>query len=133
MEDGRLAVSLVSELAEERVPCRETRTGLKKSASGITGAVPKTRNSSGRRATGRTISCVASDLNLTSNPTDETTVMPTVPSKSCVSANRSGNATRRQKWTQQMNREVTTVNYETCLSFSCFSSFIHETMTHFSH
>ena len=39
MEDERLAVSLVSELAEERVPCRETRTGLEKSASGITGAV----------------------------------------------------------------------------------------------
>ena len=84
MEDGRLAVSLVSELAEERVPCRETRTGLEKSASGITGAVRKTRNSSGRRATGRTISRVASDLNLASNPADETTVMPIVPSKSCV-------------------------------------------------
>ena len=66
MEDERLAVSLVSELAEERVPCRETRTGLEKSASGITGAVRKTRNSSGRRA---------SDLNLASNPADETTVI----------------------------------------------------------
>ena len=31
MKDGHLAVSLVSELAEECVPCRETRTGLKKS------------------------------------------------------------------------------------------------------
>ena len=106
MEDERLAVSLVSELAEERVPCRESRTGLKKSASGITGAVQKTRNSSGCRATGRTICRAASDLNLASNPTDETTVMPTVPSKSCVSANRNGNATRRRKWTRQMNREV---------------------------
>ena len=106
MEDGRLAVSLVSELAEERVPCRETRTELEKSASGITGAVRKTRNSSGRRATSQTISRVASDLNLASNPTDETTVMPTVPSRSCVSANRNDNATRRRKWTRQMNREV---------------------------
>ena len=52
IKDGRLAVSLISELAEECVPCRETRTGLKKSASGITGAVRKTRNSSGRRVTG---------------------------------------------------------------------------------
>ena len=94
MKDGRLAVSLVSELAEERIPCRETRTGLEKSASGITGAVRKTRNSSGRRATGRTISRAASDLNLASNPADETTVMPTVPSESCVSANRNSNTTR---------------------------------------
>ena len=96
MEDGRLAVSLVSVLAEERVPCRETWTGLAKLASGITGAVRKTRNSSGLRATGRTISRAASDLNLASNPADETTVMPTVPSESCVSANRNGNATRRR-------------------------------------
>ena len=58
MEDGRLAVSLVSELAKERVPCRETRTELEKSASGITAAVRKTRNSSGRRATGREPSLV---------------------------------------------------------------------------
>ena len=94
MEDGCVAVSLVSELAEERAPCRETRTGLEKSASGITEAVRKTRNSSGHRATGRTISHPASDLNLASNPADETTVMPTVLSKSCVSANRNGNATR---------------------------------------
>ena len=105
MEDERLAVSLVSELAEERVPCRETRTGLEKSASGITGAVRKTRNSSGRRATGRTISRAASDLNLASNLADETTVMPTVPSESCVLANRKGNATRRRKWTRHMNRD----------------------------
>ena len=91
MKDGHLAVSLISELAEERVPCRETRTGLEKSASGITGPVWETRHSSGRRATGRTISRAASDLNLDSNPADETTVMPTVPSKTCVSANRSGN------------------------------------------
>ena len=97
MEDGRLPVSLVSELAEERIPCWETRTGLEKSTSGITGAVGKTRNSSGRRATGRTISAAASDLNLASNPAYETTVMPTIPSKSCVSANRSSNATRRRK------------------------------------
>ena len=97
MEDGRLAVWFVSELAEECVPCREFRTGLEKSASGITGAVGKTRNSSGRRATGRTISSPASDLNLASNPAYETTVMPTVPSESCVSANRNGNATRRRK------------------------------------
>ena len=93
MEDGRLAVSLVSEQAEEHVPCRETRTVLEKSASGITGAVRKTRNSSGRRATGRTISRAASDLNLASNPADETTVMPILPCESCVSANRNGNAT----------------------------------------
>ena len=106
IEDGHLAVSFVSEIAEERVPCRETRTGLKKSASGITGAVRKTRNSSGRRATGRTISRAASDLNLASNPADETTVMPTIPSESCVLANRSGNATRQRKWMQQMNRKV---------------------------
>ena len=106
MKHGRLAVSLVSELAKERVPCRETRTGLEKSASGITGSVWKTRNSSGRRATGRTISHAASDLNLASNPADETTVMPTVPSESCVLANRNGNATRRWKWMRQMNREV---------------------------
>ena len=106
MEDGRPAVSLVSELAEECVLCRETRTGLEKSASGITGAVRKTRNSSGRRVTGQTISRVASDFNLASNPANETTVMPTVPNKSCVSANRNGNATRRRKWTRQMNREV---------------------------
>ena len=97
MEDGRLAVSFVSELAEERIPCRETRTGLEKLASGITGAVRKTRNSSERRATGQAITRAASDLNLASNPADETTVMPTVPSKSCVSAKRSGNATRRRK------------------------------------
>ena len=103
MEDGRLAVSLVSELAEERVPCRETRTELEESASGITGPVRKTRNSSGRRATGRTVSRAASDLNLASNPADETTVMPTVPSESCVSANKNGNATRRRKWTRQFN------------------------------
>ena len=77
MDDGHLAVSLVSEIAEERVPCRETRTGLEKLASGITEAVRKTRNSSGRRATGRTISRAASDLNSASNPADETTVMPT--------------------------------------------------------
>ena len=77
MEDGRLAVLLVSEIAEERVPCRETRKGLEKLASGITGAVRKTRNSSWRRATGRTISRAASDLNLASNPADETTAMPT--------------------------------------------------------
>ena len=106
MKDGRLAVSLVSELAEERVPCQETRTGLEKSASAITGAVRKTRNCSGRRATGRTISRAAFDLNLASNPADETTVMPTVPSESCVSANRSGNATRRREWTRQMNRQA---------------------------
>ena len=97
MEHGRLAVSLVLELAEERVPCRETRTGLEKLASGITGAVRKTRNSSGRRATGRKISRAASDLNLASNPAGGTTVMPTVPSEYCVSANRNGNATRRRK------------------------------------
>ena len=96
MEDGRLAVSLVSELAEKCIPCRETRTGLEKSASGITGAVRKSRNSSGHRATGQTISRAASDLNLASNPADETTVMPIVPSESCVSANRNGNATRRR-------------------------------------
>ena len=84
MEHGRLAVSLVSELAEERSPCRETRTRLEKSASGITGAVRETRNSSGCKATGRTIPRAASDLNLASNPADETTVMQTVPSESCV-------------------------------------------------
>ena len=72
-------------------------SGNQNRASGITGAVRKTRNSSGCRATGRTISRAASDLNLASNPADETTVMPTVPSESCVSANRSGNATRRRK------------------------------------
>ena len=48
--------------------------------------------------TGRTISRAASDLNLASNPADETTVMPTVPSESCVLANRNSNATRRRKW-----------------------------------
>ena len=106
MKDGRPAVSLVSEIAEEHVHCRETRTGLEKSASGITGAVWKTRNSSGRRATDRTISRAASDLNLASNPADETTVMPTVSSKSCVSANRNDNTTTRRKWTRQMSREV---------------------------
>ena len=96
MENRRLAVSLVSELAEERVSCRKTRKGPEKSASGINGAVWKTRNSSGRNANGRTISRAASDLNLASNPADETTVMPKVPSESCVSANRNGNATRRR-------------------------------------
>ena len=121
MEDGRLAVSLVSELAEERVPCRETRTGLEKLASGITGAVRKTRNSSGRRATGRTISRVASDLNLASNPADETTVMSTVPSKSCVSANRNGNAKRQRKWMRQMNREVMFCYYHVLLSCKFFA------------
>ena len=105
-----------------------TRTGLEKSASGITGAVRKTRNSSGRRATGRTISRAASDLNLASNPADETTVMPTVPSKSCVSANRNGNATRRRKWTQQMNREVMFCYYYVLLSckFSAFRKPMHQ-------
>ena len=116
MEDGRLAVSLVSELAEERIPSRETRTGLEKSASGITGAVRETKNSSGRRTTGRTISRAASDLNLTSNPADETTVMPTVPSESFVSANGNGNATRRWKWTRQMNRKVIFCYYHVLLS-----------------
>ncbi len=106
MKLGRLAISLVSELAEEHVSCRETKTGLEMSASGITEAVRKTRNSSGCRATGRTISRAASDLNLASNPADETTVIPTVPSESCVSANRNCNATRRRKWTRQMNRKV---------------------------
>ena len=72
MEHGHLAVSLVSELAEKHVPCQETRTGLEKLASGITGAVWKTRNSSGCRATGRTISRAVSDLNLASNLADET-------------------------------------------------------------
>ena len=128
MEDGRLAVSLVSELAEERVSCRETRTGLEKLASGITGAVLKTRNSPGRRATGRTISRAASDLNLASNPADETTVMPTVSSESCVSANRNGNATSRRKWTRQMNREVMFCYYHVLLSykFSAFRKPIHQ-------
>ena len=64
MKDGHLAVSLVSELAEECIPCRETRTGLEKSASGITGAVRKTRNSCGHKVTGRATSHAASDLNL---------------------------------------------------------------------
>ena len=105
MENGSLAVSLVSELPEERVSCRETRTGLEMSASGITGAFRKTRNSSRRTATGRTISRAASDLNLASNPVDETTVMPTVPNEPCVSAKRNGSATRRRKWTRQMNSE----------------------------
>ena len=70
---------------------------LEKSASGITGAVRKTRNSSGRSATGLNIFRAASDLNLASSPADETTVMPTFPRRSCVSANRSFNATLRQK------------------------------------
>ena len=128
MEDGRLAVSLVSELAEERVPCRETRTGLEKSASGITGAVRKTMNSSGCRETGRTISHAVSDLNLASNPADKTTVMPAVPSKSCVSANRNDNATRRQKWTRQINREVMFCYYHVLLSckFSAFRKPMHQ-------
>ena len=106
MKDGHLAVSLISELVEERVPCRETRTGLEKSASRITGAVQKTRNSSGRRATGRTISRAASDLNLASN----------------------GNATRRRKWTQQMNREVMFCYYHVLLSckFSAFRKPMHQ-------
>ena len=122
--DGRRTSSCIafSELAEECVPCRETRIGLEKSASGITGAVRKTRNNSGRRATGRTISRVASDLNLASNPADETTVMPTVPRESCVSANRNGNATRRRKWTRQMSREVMFCYYRVVLpcKFSAF-------------
>ena len=82
----------------------------------------KTRNSSGHRAIGQTISHAVSDLNLASNPVDETTVMPTVPSKSCVSANRSGNATRRGKWTRKMNREMMFCYYHMLLS-SKFSAF----------
>ena len=127
MKDGRLAVSPVSELVEERFPCRETRTGLEKSAYGITGAVGKTRNSFGRRATGQTISLAASDLNLASNPADETTLMPTVPSESCISVDRNGNATRRRKWTRQMNREVMFCYYHVLLSckFSAFRKPMH--------
>ena len=93
MEYGRLAISLVSELAEKRVPCSETRTEFEKLASVITGTVRKTMNSSGRRATSRTISFAVSDLNLASNPPDEATVMPTLFSESCVLADRNGNAT----------------------------------------
>ena len=128
MEDGRLPVSLVLELAEKRVSCRKTRTGLEKSASGITGAVRKTRNRSGRRATGRTISRAAADLNLAYNSADETTVMPTVPSESCVSANSNGNATRRRKWTRKMNREVMFCYYHVLLSckFSAFRKPMHQ-------
>ena len=46
-----------------------------------------------------------SDLNLASNFAEETIVMLTVSNNSCVSANRSGNATRRRKWTRKMNRK----------------------------
>ena len=53
MADRCVSVSLVSGTAEERVPCRETRAGFEKMATGIPGAVWTTRNSFGRRATGR--------------------------------------------------------------------------------
>ena len=122
MEDGRLAVLLVSELAEKCVHCRDNKTGLEKSASVITGAVRKSRNSSGRTATGRTISCAKSDLNLALNPADDTNVMPTVPSKSCILANRNGSATRRRKWTRQKNREVMFVITTCCCHASSLLS-----------
>ena len=53
--------------------------------------------------------------------------MPTVPSESCVSANRSGNAAR-QKGTRQMNREMMFCYYHVLLSckFSAFRKPMHQ-------
>ena len=54
--------------------------------------------------------------------------MPTVPSKFGVSSNRNGNATRRRKWTRQMNRNVMFCYYHVLLSckFSAFTKPMHQ-------
>ena len=77
MADRCVSVSLVSAAAEERVPCWETRAGFEKLATGIPGAVWTTRNSFGRRATGRdVITRSAYGLGLTSDPAGELSTMP---------------------------------------------------------
>ena len=115
MADRRVSVSLVSGTAEERVPCRETRAGFEKMATGIPGAVWTTRNSFGRRATGRdVITRSASGLDLASDPAGELSTKPPVPNESC-SYRRSVNSTRR-KWSREMNKEVMFCYYHVLLS-----------------
>ena len=55
-------------------------------------------------------------------------MIPIVSSESCVSVNRSGNATRRRKWTRQMNRKVMFCYYYVLLSckFSAFRKPMHQ-------
>ena len=93
-----LGVSLVSGTAEERVPCRETRAGFEKMA---TGRDVITRSASG--------------LDLASDSAGELSTLPPVPNESCCSYRRSGNSTRR-KWSREMNKEVLFCYYHVLLS-----------------
>ena len=91
MADRCVSVSLVSGTAEERAPCRETRAGFEKMATGIPGAVWTTRNSIGRWATGRdVITRSASGLDLASDPAGELSTMHPVPNETCCSYRRAG-------------------------------------------
>ena len=77
MADRCVSVSLVSGTAEKRVPCQETRAGLKKMVTGIPGAVWTTRNSFGIKAPCRdVITRSASGLDLDSDPSGELSTMP---------------------------------------------------------
>ena len=104
-----MAVSLVSGAAEECVLCHISRAGFEKSAAGIPGAVRTTRNSLGRRTTGRdVITHSARRLNLASDTAGELPIMPPFLTNLVIGVGFLPNGSGVVKWTRKWCSATTT-------------------------